>query len=474
LTGERFFASLPAAWEKDVSPGHAKSYGHYARFSANLRKGIRMITLLDRPHSFCDGVSRRSFLKIGALGFCGLTLADLFRAEAAEGVRSSNKALINIFLAGGPSHQDTFDLKPDAPSEYRGEFYPIGTNVPGIQICELLPKLAGMADKYALLRSVVGAADEHSSNQTQSGYAEREFRTGGGFPALGSVVAKLQGSDQDSAPPFMSFMSRVNPGFLGPAYAPFQPSDGRGRQDLMLGGAMTVERLRGRTRLLASLDRLRRDMDRSGAMEALDAFTQRAVNVVVSSKLAEALDLDQVDQATKDRYYGAHDGRRNESKHLLQARRLIEAGVRCVSLQWGGWDTHSNNFESLRTMMPALDMALSALIQDLHDRSLDRDVTVVVWGEFGRTPRVNNNAGRDHWPRVMSALMAGGGLRTGQVIGATDRHAGEAYERPVHVREIMATLYRNLGIDAKATTLPDTAGRPQYLVDGRDPIRELI
>ena len=431
-----------------------------------------MLEILGRSGgSYCDGVSRRSFLKIGAMGFAGLVLSDLLRAEALAGVIASNKALINIHLGGGPSHTDLFDLKPDAPTEFRGEFSPIKTNVDGMQICELMPRLAQMADKFTIIRSIVGSYDAHTPAHTLSGYGDTELKAVGGHPPLGSVVAKLRGNQGDS-PAVVSLMGDLSPGFIGPVYQPFRP-DEQGRSNLTLS-RISAERLHDRTKLLKSLDDMRRDVDSSGMMDAMDTFQRKAVEVVTSGKMADALNLDKEEPKVRDRYAAGSRNHRGETDNLLLARRLIEAGVRVVTTQWGGWDTHSNNFQTLREEVPALDAGLSALFQDLHDRSMLKDVTVIVWGEFGRTPRVNSGAGRDHWSRVMQAVVTGGGMKTGQVIGATDRYGGEASDRPVHLREVVATLYHNLGIDAKKTTIIDPAGRPQYLVDGYDPVRELV
>lgn len=420
---------------------------------------------------YCDGINRRSFLQVGALGFAGLTLADLFRLEAHAGVASSRKALINVYLSGGPSHLDMFDLKPDAPIEYRGEFSATKTNVPGIEICEHFPRLAKAADRFAVLRSVIGTYDDHSFFHTQTGYFREDLKAVGGWPALGSVLSRL-GAGNGEAPPFVSFMGDMPYGFLGPTHQAYRP-DGPGRANLSVG-SISADRLKNRANLLKGLDRLRRDADASGMMSALDSFTQRAVDVVVSGRLADALDVNKESLKVKQRYLGPNGQFYGENERFLLARRLVEAGVRSVTLSWGGWDTHSANFTQLRQQLPALDLGLSALLDDLQERGLKDDVLIVMWGEFGRTPRVNSGAGRDHWSRVMQAFLAGGGLKTGQVVGATDRYGGEAAERPVHLREVFATLYRHFGIDAKNTTIVDPNGRPQYLVDGRDPIRELI
>lgn len=411
---------------------------------------------------YCDGVSRRSFLQIGA-GIGGLTLAGLYRAEAHAGSGSSHKAIINIHLGGGPSHQDMFDLKPEAPREFRGEFSPIKTNVPGIEICEHMPLLAQMADKYAIIRSLVGSYDDHSNFHTQTGWGRNELRNVGGRPSIGSVVARLQGPAGEGAPPYVAY-NEGHEGFLGPTYKAYRPQGG----DLKLVGGMTEDRLSGRTNLLTSIDRIRRDVDGSGKMKALDSFTQRAVGVVTSGKVADAIDLEKEDPKVRQRYG------REEGRMFLTARRLVEAGVRVVTFDWGGWDTHGDNFNHLRRQLPNLDRGMSALLQDLHDRGLSNDVTVVMWGEFGRTPRVNPGAGRDHWSRVAMGFLAGGGMRTGQVIGSSTANAEEAKDRPVNLLEVFATLYHNMGIDVRKAQLVDPSGRPQYLVGDKEPIRELI
>jgi len=410
---------------------------------------------------YCDGVSRRSFLKLGAMTIGGLTLADLLRAEALAGVGSSNKAIINVHLSGGPSHQDMWDLKPDAPAEFRGEFNPIATNVPGMEICEHMPRLATLADKFAVIRSIVGSAGEHSNHQTHTAYHTRDLQNAGGRPSLGSVVNKLFGEGQNGAPAFISY-NGGEPGYLGPVYKPFQPMGG----SLALNNNLNAQRLDDRTNLLSSLDKIRRDVDKSGQMAALDSFTQRAVDVVLSGKVADALDTRKQDPKDAERY-----GR--ETQPFLTARRLVEAGVRVVTFSWGGWDTHGGNFTTLKRQLPNLDRGLANLLEDFAASGRDKDVTIIVWGEFGRTPRVNSGAGRDHWPQVMAAFLAGGGMRTGQAIGTTTKYAENAKDRPVQVQEIFATLYRNLGIDARTTQLFDTAGRPQYLLEKRDALAEL-
>ena len=413
-------------------------------------------------------MSRRSFLKLGALtiGATSLTLADVMRAEAAEGIRSSNKAIINIHLGGGPSHQDMFDLKPLAPSDFRGEFNPIQTNVPGMEICELFPQLAQRADQFAVIRALVGSNAGHSNFQTHTGFNQRSLQAVGGRPSIGSVVSKLHGSTGNGAPPFASY-NGGSAGYLGATYQPFVP--GRGSQNLKLNRSLTIDRLSDRAQLLTKLDRIRRDVDAHGQMVAMDNHTRTAIEVVTSGRLADAMDLRKEDPKIRAKY-----GR--SSERLLVARRLIEVGVRVITLNgsWGGWDTHSNNFKTLRRNLPQIDQGLSALLSDLKSRGMLDDVSIVMWGEFGRTPRVNKRAGRDHWPRVAMAWMAGGGMRTGQVVGSTTRYAETAQTRPVHFQEVLATLYHNMGINPQTTQLTDPAGRPQYLLEHRVPIKELV
>ncbi len=435
-----------------------------------------MLTLLGKPQRYCDGITRRSFLRIGALAggaltASGATLADILRAEALAPANRPKKSLINIFLAGGPSHLDMFDLKPAAPTEIRGEFQPIRTNVSGMEICGLMPKLAELGDKLAILRSLTGIRDEHSSFQTETGWSENDLRSAGGRPSLGAVLSKVQGATNGSVPSFVDLSGHTHHGFLGPMWGAFRP-DGEGRSNLTLRQEITVDRLQNRAHLLGDLDRARREMDNSRMMEAMDSFNQRAMGVITSSQLAVALDTGKEDPRIRESYGINRDDGENE--RFLMARRLIETGVRAVSFSWGGWDTHSDNFKSLARMLPKLDLGLSGLIRDLDQRGMLADTAIVMWGEFGRTPRINSTAGRDHWSRASSALLAGGGMRTGQVIGSTNRYGEAPQDRPVHLHEVFATFYHLLGIDPKNTTLRDPNGRPQYLVEHPEPIRELV
>jgi len=447
-----------------------------------------MLTILGGASRLCDGIPRRSFLKIGGLsmGVGGLSLADVLRLEAAQGTSQPHKAVINVFLGGGPPHQDMWEIKTDAPSEVRGEFRPIATNVPGIQICEVFPRLAQLMDKSAVIRSVVGCKDRHESFQCFSGWLPDDLRGVGGRPCIGSAVARLQGPTDPAVPPFVGLADRTghgpwsdpgHPGFLGAAYSAFKP-DGQGLENMKLQG-ITLDRLQDRRKLLTSLDTLRRDIDTSGTMAGMDAFGQRALDVLTSSRLLDALDLSKEDPKVRERYGDGkpfkfqYDGAPTCNEHLLLARRLVEAGVRVVSLSYGRWDSHGKNFDLVRDHGGKLDQCLGALIEDLEQRGMLNDVTVIAWGEFGRTPKINGEGGRDHWPQVSCAFLAGGGIRAGQAIGATNRLGEYATERPVHVQEVLATLYHNLGIDVATQTIADPTGRPQYLVD-HGPIKELI
>lgn len=448
-----------------------------------------MLSILGKNVPLCGGLSRRSFLQIGALSFGGmsLSLADVFRTEArAQGMRSRPKSVINIFLGGGPPHQDMWDIKTEAPSEIRGEFRPIATRVNGIQIGEVFPRLAALMDKIAVIRSVVGAFGAHDGFQCMTGWTPADLRSVGGRPSLGAVAAKVQGAADPGVPPFVGLAEPTReirwsdsgkPGFLGPAYSAFKP-DGPALADMQLNGT-TLANLGDRRRMLAGFDNLRRDIDATGTLQGMDAFTQRAFDVLTSSRLVDALDLSKETDRVRDRYGDGKpynyqfDGAPTVNEHLLMARRLVEAGVRVVSLSYGRWDSHSRNFDLVRDHGSKLDQGLSALIEDIYNRGLQDDVSVIAWGEFGRTPRINNNAGRDHWPQVSCALLAGGGMRTGQVIGSTNRLGEYAVQRPVHFQELFATLYHNLGIDSRTTTLKDPTGRPQYLVE-HPAIHELL
>jgi len=450
-----------------------------------------MLTLHGRAQRYCDGVSRRSFLQVGAFAFGAyhLGLADIARAESSRGLSSSSmshKAVINIFLGGGPPHQDMWDLKPDAPAEIRGEFKPIATKIPGIHIGETFPRIAAMADKCVFVRSVVGAKGGHDAIQCNSGWPEQSLKPLGGRPSIGAVVSRLQGAVDSSVPPFVGLAKPTThgpwgdagaTGYLGPTHAPFKP-DGEGLANMKLRG-VNLDQMGDRKSLLAKFDQMRREVDAAGALSGFDAASERALNVLTSSRLIDALDLSKESSKVKARYGDGkpyqfqYDGAPTVNDQLLMARRLVEAGVRCVTLSYGRWDSHGKNFDLVRDHGAKLDQGFTALIEDLDARGMLNDVTVIAWGEFGRTPRINKEAGRDHWPQVSCALMAGGGMKTGQVIGATNRLGEHATARPVEFGEIVATIYRNLGLDPMTHTVSDPTGRPQHLTE-ESAMRELV
>ena len=446
-----------------------------------------MLTFRSKQYRLCDGLARRDFLAIGSLGIGSLALPQLLRAEADQGISRSHKAVINIYLTGGPPHQDMVDLKPNAPAEIRGEFSPIATNVPGIQICEHMPRLSRMMDKLINIRTLVGSDGRHSSFQCVTG---RPFsnQPQGGWPEIGSMLSRLQGPARPGIPATLDLSMHMEhlpynlpgPGFLGQAHAPFKPT-GPSRSDMVLPDVL-VKRFDDRRELLAGLDVVKRKLDKSGFPQQADAFTQQAIDVLTSSALADALDLEKEDPRIRGRYgkddpnilsYSSKGYQAINSKFLL-ARRLVEAGARCVSVSWADFDWHGGNFSNGKKVLPKLDEGLSALVMDLDERGLSDDVTVVVWGEFGRTPKINSNAGRDHWSRNACAILAGGGMRTGQQIGTTNASAEEPVDRPVHFSEVFSTIYHNLGIAPDQRTIEDLGGRPRYLQDDFRPIDEII
>jgi hypothetical protein len=457
-----------------------------------------MLTIFGRPHrggGFCDGLTRRDFLTVGGTLLGGaLSLPNLLAAESQSGIKLSHRAVINVFLPGGPPHLDMWDLKPDAPVEVRGEFKPIPTNVPGIDICEHFPRLAKMTDKFVVIRSLVGSHGDHDAYQCMTG-RKKDPQRPGYWPALGAWVSKVLGPVNQAVPPHLSLMYRTGEarwgypgdgGFLGLAHAPFRLVGGKGNnlaaESMTLKG-MTLERLQDRVGLMRAFDELDRRIDHSGVADGMDSFGQQALGILTSSRLKEALDLAQESPEVLARYgvddpAFERDGAPRMVRNFCLARRLVEAGARVVSLNFSRWDWHGpdgKNFVQGRKDMPLLDQAVTALVTDLHERGLNQDVAVVVWGEFGRTPRINKDASRDHWPQVSCALLAGGGLRTGQVIGATNRLAEHATQQPVTHQEIFATLYTCLGLNLSGVRIFDPNGRPQYLVDpGVEPIRQLL
>ncbi len=440
-----------------------------------------MLTITGVAHRYCDGISRRSFLQVGSLALGGLSLPQVLQA-AQTGGGPSHKAAIMVYLSGGLSHHDTFDMKPEAPREIAGEFRPIATRVPGIHVSEHLPRLAGMMDKLAVVRSIVGLRDEHSSFQTLTGTTMDAARREG-KPNVCSVIGRVLGPTSPIVPAYVDLFPVMQhrpynipgPGFVGPAYAGAKVENDQ--ISLMRLREISAEQFRDRRRLLDTMDGVRRSLD-GFARDRMDTSYRQAFEVLTSSRLVDALDLEKEPRPIRDRYgYGSPrhqgDGAPLWNDQLLMARRLIEAGVRCVTVAYGFWDTHGGNFRHLRSNLPAFDCGISALVEDLHERGLDRDVTVIVWGEFGRTPRINRDAGRDHWAPVNSCLLAGGGMPTGQVIGGTDKFGGYATVRPVHYRDVLATVYQNMGIDPHMT-VSDVLNRPLHILpDDARALREL-
>jgi len=439
---------------------------------------------------FCDGISRRGFLRAGGLALGGLALSDYLRLQAAGAVapEGRGKSVIMICLGGGPSHVDTYDLKPEAPAEIRGEFRPIQTNVPGMQFSELLPRQARIADQLAVVRSATWQEPDHQRIEIFTGYPKRERR-----PSFGSYISRLAQRGDATLPRFVSLKGddqeiaeAEQPLWVGSQHRAFVPNN-KGLKTLELTRQMDLSRLKDRRELLTQLDTLRREVDARGEMRAFDAFSGQALDMLTSGKARRAFDLGEEKAATLDRYRAG--GNQFMYSHasspvtwdweaFVRARRLVEAGVPFVSMQVGLWDHHCAEnlptiFESYRSLLPLYDNCLAALITDLHERGLQQDVCVVVWGEFGRSPRLNQFGGRDHWPGAGSVLFSGGGLKMGQYIGATSAGGEAPITRPYNPQNVLATLFHVLGIDP-STTIPDHNGRPQYLLEDREPIRELI
>ncbi len=441
-----------------------------------------MLDVIGPRYDTCDGLSRRSFLKVGFLGLAGLTLADHLRLQAAaktEGKPTKDTAVILVWLGGGPSHLDMYDLKPDAPAEFRGEFKPIRTNVPGIDVNEHLPYEAKQMDKMAIVRSAYHTNAGHGmgAHWMLTGYVPTIEINDNLNPSCGSIVAKMRGANAPQVPPYVCVPNppgSANAAYLGVAYNPFSPgsdpsSDGFRVRDLKLPPRVDLARFSGRRELLRGMDGVRKDVDISGAAEGFDRFYQDAFDIVTSRATRDAFDIHKEDQRTRDRY-----GRDSWGQSALLARRLVEAGVTYVTVNMGGWDTHGNNFAELkRRLLPRYDRALAALVEDLCQRGLNKRVLVMSYGEFGRTPRINKDAGRDHWPNAMSILFAGGGLKMGQVVGSTDAKAENPKTRACSVGDVLSTMYHVLGIDWRHEFY-DAAKRPLAILNEGTPIAELL
>ena len=437
--------------------------------------------------------SRRGFLGRTSLGFGGLAIADLFRLQAQSPSRPHSKqtprAVIMVCLAGGPSHLDIYDLKPGAPSEIRGEFRPISTRVPGFDICELMPLQATITDKLALIRSLQFVEPmQHELEEVYTGFSKSQKR-----PSFGSVISRFHPA-VPNLPSYVSLdyaertTSYESPQYLGANHAPLQVSGTAGVRNLSLPWYMKSDRFTDRRNLIRSFDNFQKESDLNHQGLNLDAFQTRALEIITSKKARDAFDISREPEKVIAKYGSKDDkyiyvGQKAdsswESHKFLIARRLVEAGVPVVTLRIASWDHHGNVvsgaggtiFQSLKSALPLLDRSIHALVTDLHERGLDKEVLVVVWGEFGRTPKISQN-GRDHWPDASFALLAGA-VNCGQVIGETDRKGEQPKNRPLGPQNVLATIYHTLGINPK-TVVNDFAGRPTALLDQPEPINELI
>lgn len=428
----------------------------------------------------CDAVTRRNFLQIGSLAVGGLSLPGLLAREAAGAAATARKSVILIWQAGGPSHIDMYDLKPEAPAEYRGEFKPIPTNVSGIDISEHLPLHARIFDKLSVVRSAFHTNAGHGmgSQWMLTGYQPTIEVSDNIYPACGAVAAKLKGPNEPGMPAYVNVPNRLGLGkaaYLGAAYNPFSPdsdpnADGFQVRNLRMPGRVDVARLDRRQQLLQQVDTLKRDVDTRGDMLGLDNFYRDAFEMVTNEKALRAFDIHVEDPKLREKY-----GRNSLGQSCLLARRLVEAGVTYVTVQaGGGWDTHGNNFSELKgKLLPQFDRAVYGLVEDLSDRGLLNDVLVMAMGEFGRTPRINGGAGRDHWPGAMSVLYAGGGLKMGQAIGTTDSKAEYPTTKPYTPGCVLSTMYHALGIDYRHVFF-DQARRPLPVLAEGAPIPELV
>lgn len=446
----------------------------------------------------CPGpVSRRELLRVGSLALGGLGLSDVLRGRANSNHARGDTSVILLYLNGGPSQLETYDLKPTAPIEFRSVFRPIPTNVPGIEICELFPLQAKLADKFALVRSLNHEVGIHSDGGIVVLTGKRPTQldplsqSKSEHPDFGSVVSKLRGMS-GGAPPYVAIpntLSMVRPTYLGAQHAAFAAGDpaatGYTVPHLSIAGGDSA-RFDDRRKLLGQFDRYRRDLDSNRTVDEMDLFRAQAIEMLTSRQVADAFDIRREPDALRDRY-----GRHHWGQGCLLARRLAEAGAGVITLllntpksgdEFTNWDDHIQNAgrpghfaKFMQVRLPYMDEALSALIEDIYQRGLDRRVMVLVMGEFGRTPRLSKNAngvGRDHWPQAYSALIAGGGVRTGQVVGATNAKAEYPTERPYSPQDILATIYRHLGIDSEHPFY-DFAGRPVPVLPFGSPIREL-
>jgi len=426
--------------------------------------------------------NRRTLLKSGCLMLSGFTLSDILRlrdASAQAGKSPEDTSVIFVTLGGGPSQFETFDPKPEAPIEYRGPFSPITTSVAGVQFCELLPQLAASLNDIAIVRSVHHEQASHiAMHIIETGYDLQDSANArtGEMPSVGSVVSRVRGRNPSGIPGYVvmpRLFAYAGPHWLGSEHQYFAVRDDPNADDfkvdnIELNEKLDVRRLQDRRGLSNRLDRLETVRDLAGDADALDAFSQQAIDLITGDKAREAFDIHREPDTLRDRY-----GRNSLGQRMLLARRLVEAGVPFVKVRMGDWDDHEKLSDRITKRAPMFDMGLSTLIDDLRQRGMSRNVLVVAMGEFGRTPRINAKAGRDHWPAVNSVLLAGGRFRMGQVIGSTDAKAARVADAPYRPQNILATVYGHLGIDS-AMTFPDYSGRPRYALEERREIRELL
>ena len=439
------------------------------------------IDVLNGTYRCCDGISRRNFLRTGSLAFGGLSLSGLLRQQAMAadaGGLTKDMSVILFWQGGGPSQLDMWDMKPDAPSEFRGTFNPINTNLNGLQVCEHMPRIAKICDKLTVIRSAThgDAGHESATHTLLTGYKPTNDIPANEAPSYGSVVSKEMGPRVDGFPAYMALPTAPKSSaaaYLGVAHNPFETqgdpnTDNFSVQNLKVPGGLTMDRLENRRAILQLFDTLRRDIDSSGVIGGMDTFGQQAYNIVTSPKVQAAFDISKEDPKTRDMY-----GRTTWGQNTLLARRLVEAGVRFVTINVGGWDTHANNFESLKKKLPDYDQAFAGLIEDLSQRGQLKNTLVLSWGEFGRTPRINKDSGRDHWANVFSVAMAGGGLKEGYVLGESDARAEFPKDKPVSPQDILATMYHQLGID-QTKNYTNEAERPVPILNYGEPIQDII
>lgn len=447
-----------------------------------------MLRILGDPYRNGDGLSRRNFLELG-IPALGLTLPTILaqRAAAAETARAAGKStprqksLIVFWTDGGFSQQDTYDMKPDAPAEYRGMYRPIATNAPGIQIGERLPYHAKVMDKLSIVRSVHHGNGIHapSAHWVQTGYFGPTLaRNAPQKPSFGSVISRAVGARNDAMPAYVTIPKSEAFGYqgsvyLGAAHDPFEVGTDPNSKDfkvanLSLPTGLGLETVRARRKLLEKFDNFRSDLDKKGVASGLNTFKTQALELIAGDHVRNAFDLDSEDEKLRDRY-----GRHQYGQSALLARRLIEAGSTCVTVNTGYWDHHDNIEQGLEELLPPFDQALGALVEDLVDRGLWDDVILYSAGEFGRTPMINGHAGRDHWSNCFSVLLGGGGFKGGTIVGASEKLGGDVADRPVTPLDVLATLYEAMGVPLD-THYEDTTGRPVSIVGGGKPISELL